>query len=255
MPRGTRIELAGGVHHVTAKTPSGRSLFHDNSDRQRYLHLLAEEVEAREWRVMTYCQLTNHLHVLVKTPRPDLGAGFKRIHEDFARYINRRHGLDGHVFGDRFYSGLVVSERHAVGCFRYIARNPIEAGICSRARDWPWSAHSALAGLAEPPGFLDLDAAYGQLGENPRSARLNYLQAVAKSDTQLLGDLARPDSDDWLLSAIDEFSIPMRDLAAFLNVGLSTVYRRICAARENEGTVPRFSVGNEGTVPRVSAEG
>jgi hypothetical protein len=118
-----------------------------------------------------------------------------------------------------------------------------------RARDWPWSAHVALAGLAEPPGFLDVNAAYKLLGADDTQARVNYLQLVSITNTGLLAELARPDTDAWLLGAVDDFSIPIAELARFLKIGLSTAYRRVAIARENEGSGPSFSVGNEGPGP------
>ena len=216
---------------MTAKTPSGRVLFDDDRDRQRYLQLLAREINERKWSLLTYCQLTNHLHVLVQTPSPDLGAGFKRVHEDFARYINRRHVQGGHVFGARFYSRLVSTDRHALACLRYIARNPVEAGICCAAREWPWSAHGALAGLSEPPAFLDVSAAYEFLGTSKREARHEYLRLVAKSNASLLADLTHRERDAWLVTAVDDFSIPVAEIAAFLGLARSTTYQRLAAAR------------------------
>jgi putative transposase len=249
MPRRRRIEAAGAIHHVGAKTPSGRVLFLDDLDRQRYLQLLAREVREREWSVLTYCQMTNHLHALVRTPAPDLGAGFKRVHETFARHLNDRHRMHGHVFGAPFNSKLVRSDRHILGCLRYIARNPVEAQMCSHAREWPWSAHRALAGLARPPSFLDVAGAYESLGGCTDDARTNYLRLVAKSNSALLADLARPDSDAWLVSAIDDFSITVVEIGAFLGVSRSTAYERLAKARRTEGSDPSV----RGTGP--SAEG
>jgi REP element-mobilizing transposase RayT len=223
---------------VTAKSPSGRLLFVDDRARHLYLQLIAREVREREWAVLTYCLMTNHLHVVVRTPIANLGLGFKRINEDFARYINRTRGQEGHVFGGRFNNTLVQSDRHAVGCLRYVARNPIEAGICRNADHWPWSAHPALAGVAAPPRFLDVIAAYEFLASEPRLARSEYRQLVACSDRSLLATLIRPDSDQWLLEAIDDYSISVGEIAAFLDRTKSSVYRRVAAARATVGTVP-----------------
>jgi REP element-mobilizing transposase RayT len=249
MARRARTELAGGIHHVIGKTPSGRLLFIDDVDRQRYLQLLAREIREREWRLFTYSQLTNHLHLLVQTPQPDLGAGFKRLHEDYARHVNRRHALGGHVFGGRFYSGIVMTDRHMVGCFRYIARNPIEARICQHPREWPWSAHRALAGLDDPPAFLDVRGAYSHLGANESEARMNYLRLVARSDGALLADIARAESDAWLVSAVDDFRIPIETLGGFLRLGRTRTYERLAEARRTAGSVPPVRFRTLGTVP------
>jgi putative transposase len=249
MPRRARIEFADAVHHVVGKTPSGRLLFIDDTDRQRYMQLLAREIREREWRLFTYSQLTNHLHLLIQTPEPDLGDGFKRIHEEYARHVNRRHELTGHVFGGRFYNGIVATDRHMAGCFRYIARNPVEAGICQHAREWPWSAHRALAGLTDPPAFLDVRGAYEHLGADERDARTNYLRLVAKTDDALLTDIAHPDSDEWLVDAVDGFRIPIQTIGAFLHLGRTRTYERLAEARRSHGSVPSVRFRTLGTVP------
>ena len=249
MPRTSRRELAGAIHHITAKSPSRRLLFQDDDDHQRYLQLLAREIREREWRLLTYCQLSNHLHLLVETPDTDLGPGFKRIHEDYGRYVNRRREESGHLFGARFYNRVVRNERHLLACLRYIARNPVEAGICRDPREWPWSAHRALAGLAAPPSFLDIEAAYEHLGQDPREARLNYLRLVARSDQSLLADLELSHPDDWLRIARHDFEIPADAIASHLGVSRSTAYARLAKLNRNEGTVPSFRTWTGGTVP------
>jgi len=226
---------------VTAKTPSGRALFLDDRDRRRYLQLVAREVVRREWSLMTYCQLTNHVHLLVGTPAADLAAGFKLIHEEYARYLNGRHGLEGHVLGSRFYSGLVQSDRHGIGCLRYIARNPVAAGICERPRDWRWGAHRALAGITDRPSFLDVEGAYALIGHDGDHPRIEYLRLVAGTNSNLLADLARARPDDWPIAAVEDFGIPVGEIAAFLGVSAPTAYRRLAAVREKKGTVPLFS--------------
>jgi len=222
MPRRPRTELAGGIHHVTARSPWGRLLFIDDQDRVRYLGLLAKEIQQREWQLLTQCQMTNHVHLLIRTPEPDLGAGIKSMHERFATDLNQRHAQHGHVFGARFASKIVRSDRHLLGCLRYIARNPVEAGMCESPADWPWSAHRALIGIADAQ-CVDVATALDFLGPNIGAARIAYQQLVARS----AADLVRDD----LAAAVDDFGVPAIDLAAHLGVHPSTAYRRLDAAR------------------------
>jgi REP-associated tyrosine transposase len=231
MPRLPRIELAGGIHHVTARAPFGRVLFIDDQDRVRYLELLANEVEQREWQVLTYCEMTNHVHLLIRTPEANLGAGMKSMHERFATDLNRRHTQYGHVFGARFGSKLVRNDRHLHGCLRYIAHNPAKAGMCRSPTDWTWSAHRAILGIADPVACVDIEAALGFLGANVGSARLAYQQLVACSDE----DLVRA----GLASAVDDFGIPVAEAAKHLGVHVATAYRRLDAARRAGEAAPR----------------
>jgi REP-associated tyrosine transposase len=255
MPRRPRQELAGAVHHVIGKTGAGRLLFYDDADRQRYLQLLSREVRERKWSVLTFCLMTNHVHLLICTPEPDLGLGIKRAHEDFARSVNHLRELDGHVFGSRFYNDIVRTDRHLVGCLRYIARNPVRHGACRHPRDWRWSAHRALAGQEPGPSFLDIDSAYRHLANDRDAARVEYQRLVSYSDDALVADLERAGSDDWLIAAVDDFDISIACIAAYLQLSPRTVYRRIAAARVTQGSVASVTDGIRGTGPGASAEG
>lgn len=208
---------------MTAKAPYGRVLFIDDQDRVRYLGLLAKEVEEREWQVFTFCEMTNHVHLLIRTRHANLGAGMKSMHERFATDLNRRHTQHGHVFGARFGSKPVRSDRHLLGCLRYIARNPVKAGMCASPADWPWSGHRALLGITEQETCVDVAGALEFLGANLGAARIAYQQLVARSDQDLIRD--------GLASAVDDFGIPASDLAEHLRVHPATAYRRLDAAR------------------------
>jgi REP-associated tyrosine transposase len=238
MPRCRRLEVAGALHHITAKSPSGRLLFPDDRAKQLYLQLVTREVHEREWRILTFCLLSNHLHVLVLTPRTNLGEGFKRLHEDFARYLNRTLDVNGPAFAQRFHNKLVRDDSHAIGCLRYIARNPVAAGIVSNAAQWPWSAHRALAGFDAPPELLSVDTALGFFDEDLDNARRQYRSLVATDDQALLASLERPDTDRWLIDAVDDHAIDIAEIATFLKLSTSRAYRRLSAARATAGTVP-----------------
>ena len=232
-----RIEIAGGTHHITAKSPSGRMLYRDVEDRLRYLRLLFAEARKRGWIVITYCLMGNHLHLLVTTPEPDLGEGIKAVHETYARTYNERYGEWGHVFGRRFHSEPVLTDRHLIGCLRYIARNPVKAGLCADAADWPWSAHGAIAGVRQDP-YFDPAPALATLGTDPTVARTRYLELVGFSETGLLEHLQARFGDVWILRALEDFNVSKAEVAEFLGVSISMVYKRVATARSNQGTVP-----------------
>ncbi len=243
MPRMPRVELAGAVHHVTARAPKGLVLFRCDADRRHYLDLLASEVAARDWSLRTYCLMDTHVHLLIQTPEADLGAGMKCIHETFATYLHRTYATHGHVFGDRFHNVLVLDDHHYFACLRYIARNPVVAGLCATAADWPWSAHNALTATIRPPTFLDLAPTHDLLGVT------GYTNMVATDDSRLLDDLARTHPSDWMVRAVDEHRFPVALIAAHLGLHPATVYRRLSKQRENGDSPLSRADANEGTVP------
>jgi putative transposase len=75
------------------------------------------------------------------------------------------------VFQGRFGSELIETESHALEVHRYIALNPVRAGLVRDPEEWPWSSLGAVLGREQPPGFLDVEAALTDFGANKATAR------------------------------------------------------------------------------------
>jgi putative transposase len=125
---------------VTSRGNRRQSIYHDDDDRLQFLGLRDYVVRRFGWRLRAWCLLTNHFHLLIDTPSPNLSAGMHRLNGVYAMYFNERHGFDGHLFDRRFGSRVVETEEHLMEALRYIAFNPVEAGLCSHPREWRWSS-------------------------------------------------------------------------------------------------------------------
>jgi REP element-mobilizing transposase RayT len=154
VPRKLRQEEPGAIFHVYARGNNKQAIFLDDRDRTEYLRLLAETVRHCGWRLLGYCLMNNHVHLLVETPKPNLGSGIQRLHGKYGIYFNERHGRVGHVFQGRFGAERIKSEGQFWAAAAYVVRNPVEAGLCPRPEDWTWSSHRyVLDGTA--PAWLD----------------------------------------------------------------------------------------------------
>ena len=100
--------------------------------------------------------MSNHVHLVVETPEPNLAAGMQQLHGDFAQRLNRRHNLSGHAFQGRYGSVLILSDEQLWVTLRYVAINPVEAGLCEDPDSYEWSSHAALVN-GERPGFVAAD--------------------------------------------------------------------------------------------------
>jgi putative transposase len=178
VPRSARTELAGGVHHVTTRGNSGQPVFLDTTDRHVFLRLLAQAIPRFRWQCLTYCLMNNHFHLLVLTVEPTLGAGMHRVNGGYARYFNSRYRRGGRLWGDRFFSSPLRRDAHLLEAMRYIAWNPVNAGICGRPEDWRWSAHRALLGL-DRPGVVSVDETLAYFAADGGDARSRYRAFVA----------------------------------------------------------------------------
>jgi REP element-mobilizing transposase RayT len=146
-------------HHVTGRGVVRRTLFHDERDYARFLRYLATAVERFGWRCHSYCLIPNHYHLLLETSPGALARGMLVIAGAYARAFNYRYKSEGHVFQGPYHAEAITGDAHLLVAFRYIALNPVRAGLCERPADWPWSSYRATAGLEHEPPWLEVEFA------------------------------------------------------------------------------------------------
>ena len=104
MARPLRLEFPGALWHVTNRGVEQRSIYADDRDRRRFLHLLAHVVIERRWHLFAFVLMTNHYHLLFETPDTNLSRGMRDLDGDYASHFNLRHRRVGHLFQGRFKS-------------------------------------------------------------------------------------------------------------------------------------------------------
>lgn len=178
MPRSPRLQVAGGIYHITARGNRRQLIFADAEDHLRFLWLVDAVSSRRGWLGYGYCLMPNHYHLVLETPNEDLSAGMHWLNFRHAQAFNHRHGLDGHLFQDRFYSTLVEGDWHLLELSRYLALNPVEARLCTHPADWIWSSYSAVAGAVRPPRFLAPARVLGLFGRDLHLAQVRFQNFV-----------------------------------------------------------------------------
>jgi len=112
MPRPPRDNIAGAVYHITARGNNFESIFSDDADRYVYLQILATTLRRFSIRLYAYVLMTNHVHLLLETLQPNISVTIHQLHGTYAKYVNRRHGRWGHLFGQRFFSKIITDDDH-----------------------------------------------------------------------------------------------------------------------------------------------
>jgi putative transposase len=148
-------------------------------DIDRFLSFVDEIVVRLAWRCPAYCLMPNHYHVVVDTPGVNVSAGMRRLNGLYAQWFNRRHGLSGHVFEDRFYSRRIESTAHLLEVSRYVVLNPKRAGLCDHPAGWRRSSYRATLGIDPAPSFLAVDDLLAHFGPTRASARKTFALFVA----------------------------------------------------------------------------
>ena len=141
MPRRLRIEFEGAIYHVMTRGNARQDIVHDDDDRIRLLADLERTVGRFAWDVLAFVIMSNHLHLLVKTPQPNLGKGMQAFLSAYALGMARRSRRPGHLFQGRYKAEMIEDESYYWTVSRYIHLNPIRAGLVARPEDWVWSSY------------------------------------------------------------------------------------------------------------------
>jgi len=139
MPRKPREIVAGGIYHVFARGNNRQPIFVDDRDRRIYLWILGDVASEFGWSRLGHCLMDNHIHLLIELSEPNLSEGMHRLQLRYTRRFNHRHGRTGHLFGGRYKSVRVTTDRQLAAVTTYVMANPVQAGLCERPENWPWT--------------------------------------------------------------------------------------------------------------------
>jgi REP element-mobilizing transposase RayT len=178
MARPLRIELAGGVYHVTSRGDRREDIYLCDDDRVAWLHFLEQVCERFNWRCHGWCQMSNHYHFVVETIEGNLSQGMRHLNGVYTQHVNRVHKRVGHVFQGRYKAVMVEKDSHLLALARYVVLNPVRAGMVSDAGQWRWSSYAAFVGLAAAPPWLEVDWVLGQFGVQRAQAVMRFIDFV-----------------------------------------------------------------------------
>ena len=119
-----RIQYSDAIYHVMARGNGRQDIVQDDADRGRLVACLERAVRRSGWSLYAFVFLTNHLHLVLKTPRPNLAKGMQLFLSSYANGWARRHRHCGHLFQGRYRTELVEDETYLWVLTRYVHLNP-----------------------------------------------------------------------------------------------------------------------------------
>ncbi len=150
MARMKRIVVPGYPHHVVQRGVRSLDIFFDDEDRTEYLRLLREQGERFGVAFLSYCLMTNHVHLLAVPEQQDgLALAIGEAHRRYTRMINFRENVRGFLFQGRFSSCPVDLDEYLIAAVQYIERNPVKARMVKTPWEYPWSSAGFRCGLVD----------------------------------------------------------------------------------------------------------
>jgi putative transposase len=158
MSRQRRVSPDGFVQHALNRGDHRETLFHKPADFRAFLSAVAETADRLPIRILAYCIMRNHFHLLVW---PHAGSDLPRFMQllmnvHISRYL--RHyppASRGHLYQGRYTNAIVETGRSIIAVARYVEANALTAGLVNRAQDYEWSSASPEARGPERPDLAE----------------------------------------------------------------------------------------------------
>lgn len=143
MPRTARNAPGGYVYHVLNRAVARLPLLQEYGDFEAFERVLALAQEKHPMRLLSYCLMPNHWHMVLWPKREGELTAFVRwlTHTHTMRWHAHYHTSgSGHLYQGRFKAFPIEQDGHCYTVLRYVERNALRAKLVARAEEWRWSS-------------------------------------------------------------------------------------------------------------------
>jgi len=190
----------------------GRKIFFSDADRSRFCLLLQEGIERYNCRIHAFCQMTNHVHLVIQVGDIPLSRIMQNVSFRYTRYINSARNETGHLFQGRYKALLIDGDSYLVELVRYIHCNPVRAGLVANPNEYQWSSHNAYLGR-NPIAWLTIDLVLSQFAGRKNRAGKLYGDFVQAGITEPHRDEFHSGTCEGRILGDENFSVKARALA------------------------------------------
>jgi putative transposase len=158
MPRRRRISPDGFVQHIVNRGDHRETLFHKPADFRAFLALMAEAAFRVPMRIVAYCIMRNHFHLLLWPYHGiDLPAYMQLLMNLHIQRYLRHYPPEsrGHIYQGRYTNSLIEGDHSFLRVMRYVEANALTAGIVNRAEHYKWTSVSQHASDPGRPPLVD----------------------------------------------------------------------------------------------------
>jgi REP element-mobilizing transposase RayT len=186
MPRQSRIDAPGALHHIIARGINRKSIFQDDADRDNFLDRLGNILSETQTACFAWALIPNHFHLLLRTGTTTISTVMRRLLTGYAVSFNFRYRRHGHLFQNRYKSILCQEDSYLLELVRYIHLNPLRTGIVKDVRmlnQYRYCGHSCILGK-DTHIWQDKDYILKLFASNKSTATRRYREFVKKGIRQ-----------------------------------------------------------------------
>ncbi len=141
--RQIRENLTSSFFHVMIQGINKEYIFYNERYIKMFLKLLNEKKKESNIKIMAYCIMNNHAHLLIEPENiTELSKFMQKVNRCYAQYYNFMENRVGYVFRDRYKSQIIKNQNHLIQCIKYIHQNPVKAGIVKQIEEYKFSSYN-----------------------------------------------------------------------------------------------------------------
>ena len=141
MPSRPREISSLGIYHVVYRGVNKQRIFEDEDDYGKFLSVLRKYEPICGYKLIAYCLMSNHIHLLIKPGKIPLARLFQRVIPSFVYWYNKKYERVGSLFQSRFKSRPINTSSQLLTVIRYIHQNPVKAAICNHPKHYKYSSY------------------------------------------------------------------------------------------------------------------
>ena len=180
MPRQTRLDAPGTLHHVIIRGIEKRSIVDNQADREDFVSRMGKLAINTETGIYAWALMTNHAHILLRSSAVGLSKFMRRFLTGYAVNYNYRHQRHGHLFQNRYKSIVCEEDSYFLELVRYIHLNPLRSNLVKDMAGldrYPWCGHSVVMGRIKNE-WQDRDYVLSWFGKKEGEARKAYRKHI-----------------------------------------------------------------------------
>lgn len=165
--------------HVMVRGIAKQIIFEDNDDNRYYLYLLKIFSKNYNVKILSYCLMYNHAHILCQDPESNISYMMQNLCCKYAKYFNKKYDRVGPLFQKPFKKKNIKNDSYLLQVFRYIIKNPENDKICPYNL-YQWSNYKFLWNINH---FTDATFILDMLGKQDVDS---FLRAESDEENQNL---------------------------------------------------------------------
>lgn len=143
MPRISRTTYPKGFFHIMSQGIEKNKIFKTNKEKEKYIELMEKYLKDYDIRIIAYCVMTNHVHILIYTNDVlEISKYMKVLNSSYGTFYNKINDRVGFVYRNRFQSQYIYDNSYLKNCIKYIHMNPVKANIVKEESDYKYSSYN-----------------------------------------------------------------------------------------------------------------